>query len=1767
MLNRRNQVNHRTNSNPGRNFSGRFNPRFHNRSNFNTFNNNNNQFQRTNNRETEYQKSKILDNKSESKISYEEWKYYIYSESKSEAPMVACIIKDIDPDAINPPAEIRNNASESIKIKYKTDLKIYNAQIEKQKEQKAKMASRIWKNISDTIKAYINAKDATAEPTNNIKNIIKFAKEAHYRTSNNSEKTRKDNAKSKYFHLNQGQNESTDRWMIRFDNTYKSCIEMGMDEIQETDRVYDFIKKLDSARFAGLQAQLSNEDSAKESLPENQRNEGYAGLTGYPKTLQEALQKALSFKIPIQRNNRNTLISATNYSTMNNYSKGKNFNNYNNNKNTYNNNNKYNNSNNNFFDKSKVKPTDKPSQMGLVPCRWCQGDHFKKFCPQNPYNNNNNYNNNNKYNNKNNNNNYNNNNKNNNNDTDSLNNFSDSKPNRNKRYAHVTIEDQQQDYEENDEDNHSDYNIKSRRIYSTIEKAIYYGNLYDFGKYTALCDNCCNHAITSLKELALNIYQDDENATDVSTAQGSFVSNTFCDTIDFGTLAYKPDLGITIFSQYKTLLDNYECYYKDKDLNIFIVYIPRINFNLQFIQVDGILIANLKPYIQFLNRTPAIYRSINTTMTMKDPKQHLSIICVVNRDDPPLNSSELIINEEIIDNELTTNAITTTEETPILPRKRKKRETTVSNEIKRPRLQIIQQDLPSQTINRSYKLIPNMTAKQIENLDNVHRAIQRLWYPSEHDLINRINHGQLININFSTSDVRNYFKLFGKEIASLKGNSKNQTYSRENLLEKINTLNNEIILKGDIMFVCGLPFLLLIAYPSGYSTIAFLSKGRDGQELNKFCKQIINWFKIKGYTPKILNFDTEGGIINSIDKIEATGCEVIPNPHGVKVAEAENTIKLIKEKLRTNIYSLNYNIGKIILIHLVIAAVNHSNLMSRKTNFNLESPHSKIFPGPIDFKKAFKFTANDYVEVNNDDYLEKNSITNSRTISAIPLYPIPGDLQTWKFLNILTGKTFKRHQDAATVKPMNANVIQILNNLAKKEPIPDTDGSNELKLTYKDSYGNIYDDNDDIINNDKIKYNDNDNDNDNLQNNVNGYSNDNDKPNLNEYENLQTNLNKKLNREEIHNLNDYDNDNDKIAQENTHINNNIENDQEAGPLESHEDTTNNTLPNETNDDDDNENSHIEKRTTKHLPTVKEKDKRIIKRNPKFYNDKYINVLYIDNSGYKRFNTIKTYKSIFSVHISPKKAIMIYQEKGENAIKEELKGILNMRVFRGVHRHDLSNNQLRKIIRSSMFIKEKFNSIKKMLKLKARLVAGGNNQDRSLYSATETSSPTVAISSFLTLVSISAAQKRKMMTFDIGQAYLNAKMNNEVFMSIDPIVSKYLIELDKNFKNFQNQDGTVLVQLQKALYGCIESSKLWYDHFRDILIKIGFKVNPHDLCVFSRTSKNGFQTDLCIHVDDGFVSSEDLEDLLLLERQLKEEFNILEVNYGDKQEYLGMLIDLNAETNQCEVTMNKYIEKLIEENKISNVSQTPAANDLFIIDKESVRLNANEKEEFHKVVAQLLFLSTRVRPDIILPVIFLTARVQDPTVQDQKKLTRILSYLNGTKNLGIMIGGDINNEIKLFGYADAAFACHPENMRSHTGLLLSVGRGCVIVKSRSQKSVTTSSAESELVALSDLTSLTIHSLNFLKSLNINLQQAEIFQDNTSTISMANNGKSNSDRTKHIKIKYFFIKQHLESKEIKITYCPTLSMVADILTKPIQGERFIQLRDILLGYQLP
>ena len=122
---------------------------------------------------------------------------------------------------------------------------------------------------------------------------------------------------------------------------------------------------------------------------------------------------------------------------------------------------------------------------------------------------------------------------------------------------------------------------------------------------------------------------------------------------------------------------------------------------------------------------------------------------------------------------------------------------------------------------------------------------------------------------------------------------------------------------------------------------------------------------------------------------------------------------------------------------------------------------------------------------------------------------------------------------------------------------------------------------------------------------------------------------------------------------------------------------------------------------------------------------------------------------------------------------------------------------------------------------------------------------------------------------------------------------------------------------------------------------------------------------------------------------------------------------------------------------------------------------------------------------------------------------------------------------------------------------------MIVKCSKQKIVTRSSTEAESVALSDAVSLAAYSMNFLKGQGYNVS-CNLMQDNTSTIRLAENGRSNSDRTRHIGVRRFFVKQYLEDGSMKMEHCPAKEMVADLLTKPLQGDLFRTLRDMSLGY---
>ena len=103
-----------------------------------------------------------------------------------------------------------------------------------------------------------------------------------------------------------------------------------------------------------------------------------------------------------------------------------------------------------------------------------------------------------------------------------------------------------------------------------------------------------------------------------------------------------------------------------------------------------------------------------------------------------------------------------------------------------------------------------------------------------------------------------------------------------------------------------------------------------------------------------------------------------------------------------------------------------------------------------------------------------------------------------------------------------------------------------------------------------------------------------------------------------------------------------------------------------------------------------------------------------------------------------------------------------------------------------------------------------------------------------------------------------------------------------------------------------------------------------------------------------------------------------------------------------------------------------------------------------------------------------------------------------------------------------------------------------------------------MGLSDGTGHVLSIRNFLTEQGYNINAATIYQDNKATISLVKNGKSQSDKTRHIAIRFFFVCDRIANKEIQIEYLKTGEMLADILTKPLQGKLFQRLRDALLNW---
>ena len=199
----------------------------------------------------------------------------------------------------------------------------------------------------------------------------------------------------------------------------------------------------------------------------------------------------------------------------------------------------------------------------------------------------------------------------------------------------------------------------------------------------------------------------------------------------------------------------------------------------------------------------------------------------------------------------------------------------------------------------------------------------------------------------------------------------------------------------------------------------------------------------------------------------------------------------------------------------------------------------------------------------------------------------------------------------------------------------------------------------------------------------------------------------------------------------------------------------------------------------------------------------------------------------------------------------------------------------------------------------------------------------------------------------------------------------------------------------------------------------------------------------------------------------------------------------------------------------------------------------------------------------MPVAYLATRVTKCTKDDLVKLGRLMRYVRETRDREIVLrAGAAGIEVRV--YIDAAYGVHADG-KSHTGSCVVIGElGAVHCKSTKQQIVSKSSTEAELIALSDSANQALHTRKFLLAQGYMCGPAIVYQDNLSCMALIERGRSGAERTRHIGVRYFWLKETVESGEAIIRHMGTLKMYANLLTKPLQGGQFVSEREALTGW---
>jgi Reverse transcriptase (RNA-dependent DNA polymerase) len=459
-------------------------------------------------------------------------------------------------------------------------------------------------------------------------------------------------------------------------------------------------------------------------------------------------------------------------------------------------------------------------------------------------------------------------------------------------------------------------------------------------------------------------------------------------------------------------------------------------------------------------------------------------------------------------------------------------------------------------------------------------------------------------------------------------------------------------------------------------------------------------------------------------------------------------------------------------------------------------------------------------------------------------------------------------------------------------------------------------------------------------------------------------------------------------------------------------------------------------------------------------------------------------------------------------------------------------------------KYKFDTDGYLVKFKARICVRGDLQTTHI---NDNYAATLAVRIFRALMALTASFNLEILQLDAVNAFLNSEIDEEVIIQWPPGLEPPV------------EAGTPrqVLQLLKALYGLKQAPLLWHDHLVDLLQQLGLKRVPGVNCVLvSDWLILFFYVDdiVLLFTKENRTKAEEFVTRMKTELQLRE---ITDANW-----FLGIRIVRDRSKRLLWLCQDSYIEKLAArfnvDPKTTVLAHTPLPS--TIPGAYNGEATAGERYGYQSRVGSINFAAVVTRPDIAKACSILSQHLRNPGPEHLNAADRVLSYLTRTKHLAIQFGDGIYQAGQealppFLVYSDAAFADNLDR-KSSDGYLFMLYNGAIDWRASKQTTVTTSSTEAELLALSRTAKELMAWKRFFNGIRYNFDDDTlIYSDNTQTIRLlSQNEPLLTTKLRHVDIHQHWLREKVQDGEINIEWTSTTTMKADGLTKPLSRQPF-------------